>query len=411
MKTAGASAQRVFYVASVLFAFVLGATLNFGNGYFEQRQESKGVIGDIRNILNQPVSANSGKGIDFSLYNKIQNMIQEKYLRAPVDDKKMFYGALSGMVASLGDPYSTFFDPEAAKAFADELSGSFEGIGAEIGLKNNLLTIIAPLPDSPAEKAGLRAKDIILKIDNVVTDTMTVEEAVSRIRGKGGTTVKLMLVHNGSREPFEVTLTRAAIVFDSVRSRMTPDGYGVVEIFHFNDETPQLFKDAVSKILEKNPKGLVLDLRNNPGGVLEAAVEVAGEWIPNDIIVQEKARTGITNSHIAYGSGRLRNVPTIVLVNGGSASASEILAGALQDYGIAKVVGEQSFGKGTVQELDYLDSQTQIKLTVAEWLTGKGRSIDKSGITPDVKVEMTKEDFNRDRDPQFAKAIELLKKR
>lgn len=403
-------ARRVVFAASLIVAFLLGTTMRMGDAKTADGVEPKSVVSDIAKILgHEPVREGFTTDRNLSLLWKVRASLEEKYLHGPINDDALYYGALRGMVASLGDPYTNFFDPEEAKAFEAELNGTFEGIGAEIGIRNNMITIIAPLPESPAEQAGIRAKDIVLRIDEVPTDGMTVDEAVRRIRGKGGTSVKLMVLHDKARTPVEISIVRDAIVFQSVRSSMTPEGYALVELHHFNDDTPELFRKAVSDLSKRNPKGWILDLRNNPGGLLTAAVEVLGEFVPNEVAVQERDLDGIVETLTAYGEGRLKGKKVAVLVNGGSASASEIVAGCIQDYGAGTIIGEQTFGKGVVQELEDLEGGAQLKVTVAEWLTGKGRSIDKQGVAPDIKIELKSEDVNADRDPQLDRAKEFLK--
>ncbi|MFH0928600.1 MAG: S41 family peptidase [bacterium] len=410
-KLISTSARRVFFVAALIVSFLGGLFYGDLSGR-NSATEANSVLEDLQRLAGQASGMGSqyGKDVDFSMYWRIRNLLKDKYLRVPIEDQDMFYGSLSGMVAALGDPYTTFFDPKEAEDFSNQLSGKFEGIGAEIAIKNNFLIIVAPLPESPALKAGLRAKDIIVKIDDVDTTGMSTEEAVTRIKGPSDTEVVLTIYRDGFDEPKPYTIKRAEIVFKSVRSKITSEKFAVIELFHFNEETPALFAEAVTEALNKKVKGVILDLRNNPGGILESAVEVAGEWLPTEGIVQEKNKNGITDTLVAYGSGRLKGVPTVVLVNGGSASASEIVSGALQDYEVATLVGEQTFGKGSVQELNEVGSGAELKITVAEWLTGKGRSIDKVGVAPDVVVEMTKDDFNYDRDPQMDKALAILRK-
>ncbi len=350
------------------------------------------------------------KDVNFADFWKIWKTVKDRHVSKDVSDVELYYGSISGMVGALQDPYSVFFDPEYAKKFADELSGTFEGIGAEIGVKKNQLTVIAPLPDTPAEKAGLMAGDKIHAIDGVDTAGMFVDEAVSRIRGEKGTEVKLLIGRDSWTEAKEITLVRNTIVVESVKWKMTKaDGkrIGVITVSRFNEDTASGFSQAVRSLLLEDPDGLVLDLRNNPGGFLDTAVKMAGEWVPNDVIVKEKISDGEDQDYRSDGGARLTDLRTVVLVNGGSASASEIVAGALQDYGKATVVGEQTYGKGSVQDYTEFDDGSALKLTVALWFTPKGRSIDKDGIAPDVLLQNTPEDFDNDQDPQLDKALEL----
>lgn len=350
------------------------------------------------------------QGISFDGFWDVWEMVRTRHVNQPVDETKMFYGSLAGIVGSLGDPYSIFLDPEAAEQFQTELSGTFDGVGMEIGVKQNQLKVIAPLPGTPAEKAGLKAGDSIMAIDGADTYGMAVDEAVRRIRGPKGTEVKLNIVRDGE-DMKEFKIMRAAIVVESVRRRIVDKGerrFGVIEIRQFNEMTSPAFKEAVQVFTLEDLDGLIVDLRNNPGGYLDTAVEVSGEWISHDVVVQEKLSDGSMRNYVSDGNARLTEMPTVVLVNGGSASASEIVAGALQFHKKATIVGEKTFGKGSVQDLVSFEDGSALKLTIALWLTPGGVSIDKEGITPDVTVELTEEDFEAEKDPQFDRAIEIL---
>jgi carboxyl-terminal processing protease len=345
--------------------------------------------------------------VDFNLFWEVWSLVQKNYVHQPVTDTKLFYGALSGLVFALDDPYSVFFDPEMAEKFQQELEGTFSGIGAELGIKERQLTIIAPLPDTPAARAGLKAGDKILLIDGKETTEMALDYAVSLIRGQEGTEVTLTIWREGWERPQDFKITRGKIEIASVKWEMKGD-IAYIEINHFNEDTSGRFNQAVNELITKNPKGLVLDLRNNPGGFLSTAVEVAGEWIEKNVVVIEQRDDGEKNEEKSDGLARLQGLKTVVLINEGSASASEIVAGALQDYGKATLVGKKTFGKGSVQNLEPLSDGSAVKITVAEWLTPKGRHIDKEGITPDVEVDLTEDDYNANRDPQLDKAIEIL---
>jgi carboxyl-terminal processing protease len=350
------------------------------------------------------------KDVDFTMFWDVWKLAKSQYVDQPVSDKDLFYGALDGMVFGLKDRYSTFFDPESAQAFNDELDGTFFGIGAQIGLdKDGFVTVIAPLPGTPAERAGILAEDHILAIDGVDTTGMSVDEAVKKIRGEKGTPVKLLMLAKGAKTPKTVEIIRDEISVKSVTWKVRDDGVAVITVTIFNEDTTKLFGDAVADIMQKNAKGLIVDLRNDPGGLLDAAINLAGYWMDGKTAVMEEVR-GKRSELVARGSNRLSKMPTIVLVNGGSASASEILSGALQDYHFATLVGEKTFGKGSVQEYHDLPDGSAVKITVARWLTPLGRSIDKEGITPDSVVPLTLDDIHADRDPQLQKAVDLLTK-
>jgi carboxyl-terminal processing protease len=335
------------------------------------------------------------------------DLVKQNYVHQPVADTKLFYGALTGIVSAVEDPYTVFFDPDMAKKFQQELEGAFEGIGAELGIKNKQLTIIAPLSGTPAERAGLKAGDAILAIDGKDTIDMALDYAVSLIRGVKGTEVNLTIWREDWEKPKDFKITRDRIEIASVKWEMKKN-IAYVEINHFNEDTTKRFNQAIVEMLSKNPKGIILDLRNNPGGFLDGAVDIAGEWIEKDVIVIEQMDDGQKNEERSDGLARLQNLKTIVLVNEGSASASEIVAGALQDYGKATIVGKKTFGKGSVQNFESLPDGSAVKITVAEWLTPKGRLIDKEGVVPDLEVDLTEEDYNASRDPQMDKAIEIL---
>lgn len=390
-------------VALIALSFFAGVQVGFVRG---KRAAVPAGEGRVQNADQAPPEYLS-RDVDFGLYWRVWNLLKDRYLKRPVSDTQLFYGSLEGMVEALGDPYTVFLDPETTTQFTDELAGKFEGIGAEIGIKDDFLTIIAPLPDTPASRAGLAAGDHIVRIDSVETEGMAVEEAVTRIRGPRGTAVMLSIFREGFTEPRDFTITRDEITVKSVRFEVRDDGVAVIRIFQFGEDTAADFEQAIFNILTKDPRGIILDLRNNPGGFLDAAVEVAGEWVPrSSLVVTEQNESRI--EFRSEGSARLKEIPTVVLVNGGSASASEILAGALQDYKYATVIGTQTFGKGSVQDFQIFDDGSAVKFTVAEWLTPLGRSITAVGIMPDETIELTEEDLEARRDPQLDRAVELL---
>ena len=362
--------------------------------------------------------------VDFDLFWEVWDLIQKKYIGSPVDETKLFYGALSGMIKSLEDPYSVYLEPEIAKKFTQELAGSFEGIGAEIGIKTGRLTIIAPLADSPAEKAGLKAGDKVYLINDYDTTDIALDYAISLIRGHKGTEVVLTVLRDGLKEPKEITIVRDVIEIKSVNWEMVDKNVkcqmsdvrcriAYLKISHFNEDTEKDFKKAVLEILKKNPKGIILDLRNNPGGFLEAAIKVASYWLEDKTVVIEQRKTdgnslSSRKDYQSQGQALLKDLPTVILINQGSASGSEIVAGALQDHKKAILIGKKTFGKGSVQELEILKDDSAVKITVAHWLTPKGRSIEENGISPDIEVELTEEDYKADKDPQMENAIDLL---
>ncbi len=390
-------------VILMLAGFLGGLALGGWQGRVET--EKKFVGGTVGNTQELP--DHLSKDVDFDLFWKVWNLVKKNYVHQPVADTKLFYGALAGIVSALDDPYSVFFDPDTAKKFQEELEGAFDGIGAELGIKNKQLTVIAPLSGTPAESAGLKAGDKIFTIDGKDTADMALDYAVSLIRGQKGTEVVLGVWREGWEKPKDLKIKRDRIEIASVKWEMKKD-IAYIEINHFNEDTARKFNQAVTELLPNSPKGLILDLRNNPGGFLDTAVDVAGEWIEKDVVVIEKIDDGQKNEERSEGLARLQNIKTVVLVNQGSASASEIVAGALQDYGKAKLIGKKTFGKGSVQNLEALPDGSAVKITIAEWLTPKGRLIDKEGIMPDIDIDLTEEDYNANRDPQLEKAVEII---
>lgn len=357
-----------------------------------------GVIGSRWNTLGFVTQ-------DFSSLNNLQATLERKF-DGDVDSAKALDGAKAGLVSSLGDPYTVYLTKKQAQELADDLKGNLSGIGAEIGFRNNQLSIIAPIANTPAAKAGLQAKDVIIKIDGKDPTGLSLDEAVSKIRGKAGTDVTLTIVR-GNAVPADVKITRANISVPSVTWKKDGD-VGVIAVARFGDDTVDLVKQAANELNTQGATKYVLDLRNNGGGYLQAAVGVSNVFMDNKVVVEERKDGKTTDKLSTDAGGTLVGKPVVVLINSGSASASEITAGALQDQGDAKLVGEKSFGKGSVQEIIDLVGGAQLKVTVAHWFTPKGRGIDKVGISPDVEVKMTTDDINASRDPQLDKAKELL---
>lgn len=366
------------------------------------------IIAD-RNTIPSKLS----KKVDFNLFWQTWDYIQSNYVDTGVTDPQLFYGSLEGMVASLGDPYSVYFEPELSKKFQQEISGSFDGIGAEIGLKNDTITIISPLSGGPAQKAGLKAGDSIISIDGKETKDISLDYAVELIRGPKGTSVTLVIFRKGEANTRSFSVKREKVGIESVEWSLLPGDIIDLKLKYFNEDTLNDFRDSVNEFMAKKPKGIILDMRNNPGGLLSTAIEITSFWVGGkDNIVIERGRDGQYIGERANNSNAiLKDIPTIVLINKGSASGSEILAGALQDLKLAQLVGETSFGKGSVQDLRELSDGSSIKLTIAKWFTPLGREINEKGIDPDIKVELTDEDWNNDKDPQMDKAIELLTKK
>jgi len=390
------------FVVFVIFSFTIGFIVGQQRGI-----RSAVPTGEGRVLGEGEIPAYLTDDIDFDMFWDAWDLVKEDFYRLPVSEVTLFYGAMRGMLEALEDPYSTFFDPEEASDFAESISGSFEGIGAEIGIKDDQLQVVAPLPDTPAMAAGLMTGDKIYQIDEKDTSNMSLEEAVMNIRGTKGTSVTLTVGREGQSELLDIVIVRDEISIHSLRWEIRDDGIAEINLFFFNQDTSELFAEAVNEMITSDVDGIVLDLRGNPGGLLSMAVAVAQEWAGQQVVVQEK----IQDENSAFngrGSARLADIPTVVLVNAGSASASEIVAGALQDYDLATIVGMQTFGKGSVQDYRQLPGGSAMKLTIAEWLTPNGRTIHEIGITPDVEIDYTIEDYYAGVDPQLEVAIQII---
>jgi carboxyl-terminal processing protease len=327
-----------------------------------------------------------------------------------VDNSKVLDGAKAGLVSAAGDPYTVYLDAKAAKDLDDQLKGTLSGIGAEVGIKDNHLTVIAPVSGSPAEKAGLKSGDIIAKINDTDSSTLTLDQAVAKIRGDKGTTVTLTIVR-GSSEPQKIKITRDVINVPSVKWSMKDNGVGYIQVTEFGADTTDKIKQAASELKQQGATKYILDLRNDPGGYLDAGVAVASQFLPSGkLVVTEKHSGQVRDQLDSQGGGQLVGAKTVVLINEGSASASEIVAGALKDNGVATLIGAKSFGKGSVQEVVKMAGGAELKVTVAHWFTPSGKTIDKQGIQPDITVDQTQDDFNAGRDPQLDRALQELNK-
>ncbi|OGE31675.1 hypothetical protein A2631_00825 [Candidatus Daviesbacteria bacterium RIFCSPHIGHO2_01_FULL_44_29] len=399
------SALNSLTVTLVLIALIIGWML----GQRDLRLQLDGSRPQITFTHQTP--SGSATNIDFKLFWDTWDLVSREYVdKKAIDSTKMFYGAIKGMVEAVGDPYTVFLPPESQKSTKEELGGSFEGVGLQLGFnKEKRLAVIAPLSGTPADKAGIKPGDLILKINTTDSINMSLPDAVNMIRGVKGSQVDLEIYHDGDDKTRVVTLTRDTIIVKSVeyQSKTTPLGkkVGLIKLSRFGEKTSGEWVEAVSMALAGNPAAIVLDLRNNPGGFLDGAVFIGSEFISSgDIVLQENA-AGERQGYKVNRVGKLTNIPVIVLINKGSASASEIVAGALQDLKKAKLVGDQSFGKGTIQESQELPGGTGIHITTAKWLTPLGRWIHGTGLTPDVVVVLGDD---QTKDAQLDKALELL---
>lgn len=398
--------RNVFGAVVLIFILLSSAGIGYSFGKRKAAKETETLLINNAKVIS---GESQEKNLDFSLFWDVWERLKEKHVdAAKLDAKKLMHGAIKGMLQATGDPYSNFFDPEENQQFKEEISGSFEGIGAEVGMKNGILTIIAPLKDAPAEKAGLRAGDKVIKINNESTLDMSIDEAVRRMRGTKGTEVVMIVIRDNEEK--EIKIMRDVINVKSVKLSFKNE-IPIVEISRFGYDTQKELGFAAKEIFKKNPKGIILDLRNDPGGFLDTAVSVASKMLPKGkVVVIEEDSQKRRNEIKAEGGDSLSHFRTVVLINEGSASAAEILAAALRENrDNVTLVGKKSFGKGSVQEMINLSKSTAVKITVARWLTPLGKQIDKEGISPDIEVDLKDEDFNNDRDPQLDKALEILK--
>jgi carboxyl-terminal processing protease len=336
-------------------------------------------------------------------------LVHQQYVDQPVDDTKLMQGAISGMLGALGDQHTSYMDPSQFKDANSSLSGEYEGIGAYVDTTGEFLTVISPISQSPAEKAGVKSGDVIIGINGESMKGINPELARQKVLGPAGTEVTLTIQREGLEEPIDIKIVRAKITIASVESKMLEGDIAYVKLNTFGDTTTQELKSQLKELLAKNPKGLILDLRNNGGGYLQTAVEVTSQFVKEGIVVSEKYGDGRNQKFDVISGGLATDIPLVVLVNEGTASASEIVSGAIQDYGRGKLVGVTTYGKGSVQIWTPLSNeQGAVRITVAKWLTPKDRTINKIGLTPEVVIEMTKEDFDAKRDPQLDAAIKTL---
>lgn len=363
---------------------------------------------------------------DFEPFWKAWSVLDEKFAGTTTPDTDRIWGAIEGMTATFKDPYTVFFPPEESKAFEEEISGNFEGVGMEIGIKDGRLSVVTPIKDTPAERAGIQPGDVILKINDTDAVSLPVDSAVKLIRGKSGTTVNLTIERAGVKNPITLSIVRSRIEIPTIRTGtknelalngspsatgLRSDGIFVIELYSFSANSANLFRKALREFVESGSHKLILDLRGNPGGYLDAAVDMASWFLPGGAVILREEFGKDREEHVIRSKGYdifTDKLQMVILVSSGSASASEILAGALREHGIATIVGTKTFGKGSVQELVKITPETSLKVTIANWFTPNGVSISKEGITPDYVVEVTPEDVAAKRDPQMDKAIEIL---
>ena len=405
--------KRILAPVGLIFAFLIVFYSGFSFGQLDLAEAGRmnAVSASLNGVKDKPES------VDFTLFWKAWNIVNEKYVKtrkatSTATEQDRIYGAIKGMVDSMGDPYTTFFPPQQALQFQTEIDGNFEGVGMEMGIKEGILTVITPIKGSPAEIAGIKSGDKILKIDDQ-TANISIDEAIKKIRGKKGTIVSLTIARQGVDAPIEFKLTRDVINLPTLDTKIDQkNGIFTIHLYTFSAQSANLFRGALRDFVNSGSNKLILDLRGNPGGFLDAAVDMASWFLaPGQVVVREDYGRGKPETvEKSFGYNIFNSsLKMVILIDGGSASASEILAGALSEHGKAKLVGTKSFGKGSVQELINLTPDTALKVTIARWLTPNGKSISEEGLMPDYEVKVTEDDIKNLKDPQMEKAIELLK--
>jgi len=383
------------FAITVVVLFVFFAGIQFGNGnwqinYFNKNKQNK----DLPSSL------------DYSSVNQVYQQLKQKY-DGKLDVNKLMIGMKEGLVSAAGDPYTTYFDATQAKEFNNQLNGTITGIGAQLGDQQGAIIVIAPIAGSPADKAGIRAQDIIIKINDTSTSGMTIDQAISLIRGNPGTTVKLAILRGTQNIDFSII--RQTITIPSVVTKTLQGSIGYIQISQFGDDTSQLVDKAATDFKSQHVKSIILDLRDNPGGYLDAAESVSSEWLKQgQSVVIKKTNNIVTETYAARQNGQLMGIPTVVLINGGSASASEITAGALVDNNAAITLGTKSFGKGSVQEFSNFSNGELLKVTIAHWFTPLGKTINKTGLNPTKNVPITDAQISAGQDVQLQAAEDYL---
>ncbi len=430
-------------ISTILFLGCFGALLFIAGYLFAEQRVPKGVV--VAGVVNaaplvpnfpethtelktctnasgakvpcvpdrSSLASTTDNSADFSQFWKAWNIINEKYVptkHAAVSNQEKVWGAISGLANSLKDPYTYFLPPQEKTLFEQDVSGSFGGVGMQIGMKDGIITVIAPLKGSPAQRAGILKGDKVFRIDGATTTEMTVDKALYLIRGEVGKAVKLTILREGEKEPIEITVIREVIQVPTIDTEKKGDVF-VIRLYGFPGTGAELFKNALKEFVSSGSNKLLLDLRGNPGGYLEVSVDMASWFLPEGkVIVREEEKNGGGDVYRSKGYNVFGpDFHFVILVDGGSASAAEIMAGALEQHGVATLVGTKTFGKGSVQELVPITPDTALKITIARWITPNGSSLSDGGIEPNIKVEITKEQVEKGEDPQQDKAIEMLR--
>ncbi len=401
------------FIARAAGAALVAALFFIGGLVVGQGVRAESIISQIP-LLGDGLTATPDTSADLSTFWKAWNALQTNFVQTHAsstlpDNKKKLFGAIQGLAASYGDPYTTFFPPQEAKEFQENISGEFSGVGMEIDVKEGILTVVTPLKGSPAEKAGVKSGDLVIAINGASTEGLSTEQGVAKIRGEKGTSVTLTLYRD--KKSFDVTIVRDTIVVpETDESFDEKTGIYSISLYQFTASSDRLFQEAFDRFKQSGSRKLILDLRGNPGGYLEAAVDMASHFLPKGTVVVTEDHQGKMDNEVHTSEG-YNDMPAgtkmVILINQGSASASEILAGALQDHKIASLVGMRSFGKGSVQQLIDIDGGA-LKVTIARWLTPVGRSISDGGLKPDIQVDRTQADFDAKKDPQMDRAIQFL---
>ena len=410
------STNKNVITSVVIIVIVLGS---FGVGYNFGVKKTYAEF-SVPSVKNKDAAYVGDITADFAPFWKAWNTLNQKYVPTStstnnVSDQDKVWGAIKGLAGAYGDPYTTFFPPVDSKNFNEQIEGNFIGIGAELSIKDDQLIVVSPLKGSPAESAGLLTNDYIIAIDGKTTAGLSIDDAIKQIRGEKGTVVTLTVIHEGAGQTAEISIKRDNIDIPIINTKdMVADHVFVISLYNFSANSAQQFRDALKEFSASGETKLILDLRGNPGGYLDAALDMASWFLPEgDIVVTEDFGGGQEKQYHrsrGYNVFRKETYKVAVLINGGSASASEILAGALSEHGVAKLVGTKSFGKGSVQELVDITPETSLRVTVARWLTPNGVSISHNGLVPDYTVELTADDLKNGDDKQLKKAIEILSK-